>query len=156
MRFLKMLSFALLVGLVFTSEKCEKKGGSYQFSEATEIEMRTTACFGQCPVYTIKINGQGGASYLGKMFVEKEGRYTKRFSAGEVNSLIRSFEKADFWSFENEYSSNVTDLPTTFLIFKHEGQQKKIKMYYGYPDELKELADYVKTAAESSGWEKVE
>lgn len=154
MRLLKSLGFVLVVCLLFTSEKCES--GKYQFSEETEIEMRTTACFGRCPVYTIKINGQGGASFNGKMFTEKEGRHTKRFAAGEVNALIREFEKADFWSFENEYTAEVTDLPTTYLIFKHDGQQKKIKMYYGYPDKLKELAGYVEKAAESEGWEKVD
>lgn len=154
MHFLRTFSLVLFTFLVFTSEKCEKD--NYQYTETTEVEIRTTACFGQCPVYTMKINGLGGASYDGKMFTDKMGRHNKRFAAGETNALIRSFDKADFFSFKNEYTADVTDLPTTYLIFKHDGQEKKIKMYYGYPDELKELAEYMKTAADSDGWEKVE
>ena len=154
MHFLRTLSLALFAILIFTSEKCEKD--NYQFTETTEVEIRTTACFGQCPVFTMKINGLGGASYNGKMFVKKEGRYTKRFSPGETNALLRSFDKADFFSFKNEYTGNVTDLPTTFLIFKKDGKEKKIKMYYNYPDKLKELEGYMKTAADTDGWEKVD
>ena len=41
----------------------------------------------------------------------------------------------DFQNLKNEYTDNITDLPTTYIMV----QNKKIKDYYGAPKKLKEL-----------------
>jgi hypothetical protein len=139
--------------LLFTSEKCsEKQSDKYLYGEDDAVEMSKTVCFGSCPVYNISIKGNGAARYEGIRFVKKEGNFGKKFSAQETNALFNAFEKSDFWSFQDEYTEEVTDLPTTFLTFRHKGKEKKIRMYFGYPEELETLAGYVAKMAESEGW----
>jgi hypothetical protein len=46
----------------------------------------------------------------------------------------------------------VTDLPTTYLTFEHEGKQKKIKLYYGYPEELGTIVEQLQEVALTKGW----
>ena len=149
------ISMILLIFVTMTSEKCSKedtKGSKY--TAETMVVMSKTTCFGKCPAYTITIDGTGAALYKGKMFVEKEGEYIKSFTVTETTVLLDAFAEADFWSFEKEYTADITDLPTTYLTFKHDGKEKKIRMYYEVPKKLKELEALVVAMAESEGWEK--
>ena len=118
--------------------------------------IQQTACFGECPVYTMKIYRNGFVEYKGKMFVEKEGDFEKSISEDKVEDLINKFEGADFFSFEDKYTSNMTDLPTTFTTFNFDGKSKKVENYHGAPDELKELEKELRKIAESEdGWKKL-
>ena len=60
--------------------------------------------------------------------------------------------EADLYQYEREYTDNVTDLPTTYLTFEHEGKQKKIKLYYGYPEELGTIVEQLQEVALTKGW----
>lgn len=136
--------------LLFTAAKCGKE--KYEYTEDSSIEIVKTPCFGSCPVYNFSIKGNGMADFNGRRFVELEGQYTRTFPADTTNYIFDTFVQADIFKFENEYTENVTDLPTTYLTFKHGGKTKKIKMYYGYPEELKALADSLQSLAFSKGW----
>lgn len=145
-----LLFFAIVL---FSSETCkENRTDKYLYGESDAVEMSKGVCFGTCPVYNISIKGNGEAGYEGIRFVKKEGLFTKKFTAQETNVLFNAFEKSDFWSFQDEYTEEVTDLPTTFLTFRYKGKEKKIRMYFGYPEELETLAGYVAEMAESEGW----
>jgi len=122
----------------------------------TWIEMSKTACFGTCPVYTIKIDINGDAAYLGEQHVEKIGRFKKKFSSSETKRLFETFDNSNFWKFENKYIDGPTDFPTTYLTYNKEKQNKKIEDYYGGPQELKDLEKIVQEFANSDGWEKVD
>ncbi len=140
-----------LAFLLLTAEKCSKD--KYQYTEESVIEMVKTPCFGSCPVYSFSIKGNGEATYNGKRFVELEGEHTRTFSPDTTNLLFNTFVEADLWQYENEYTEQVTDLPTTYLSFTHEGKNKRIKLYYGYPEELKNLTEKLQELAFSKGWE---
>ena len=79
------------------------------------IEMNTTPCFGACPEYDITINGNGLANYEGKAYAPREGKYTKQLSADETKVLFDAFSAANFFAFEDEYTSNISDFPTTYV-----------------------------------------
>ncbi len=137
--------------LLFTAEKCSQE--KYKYSEETQIEMSKTACFGKCPVYSITIKGNGEATYNGKRFVKVEGEQQRTFPADTINQLFNAFAEADLWQYKDEYTDDITDLPTTYLTFQHKGQQKRIKMYYGFPEKLEELTEMVEELALSEGWQ---
>jgi hypothetical protein len=135
--------------LLFTAQKCSEK---YRYTQDTMVEISKTACFGRCPVYTFTLYGDGTASFHGKRFVEPEGKHTRTYAADTVNAVFNELIKADLYQYEEEYTEEVTDLPTTYLSFQHEGKEKKIKMYFGFPDELKEIAARLEEVALSEGW----
>ena len=136
--------------LLFTAGKCGKN--KYQFTEESVIEMSRTPCFGSCPAFDFSMKGNGEAAYEGKHFVELEGKHTRIFPPDTINYIFTTLVDADLWQYKNEYSEQVTDLPTTYLSFRHDGKTKRIKMYYGYPKELETLADMLQELAFSQGW----
>ncbi len=114
--------------------------------------MSKTACFGACPVYEFKIDGKGKATYEGLKFVELEGKHEMDYPPETVNDLFKAFAEADFWSFEDEYTDQIADLPTTYLTFTHDGKTKKIKDYYNAPEKLKALEKKVEAIVETTLW----
>ncbi len=116
------------------------------------IKVKTTGCFGTCPIYEFQLNGDGTATYAGERHVAVKGNKKKDFGMMDAALAFDSFRSANFWSYEDEYTGNITDLPTTYLTFSDGGQTKTIKLYYNIPDELKRLSEYVKSLANSEGW----
>lgn len=115
--------------------------------------MSKTPCFGTCPEYSFVIDGKGNATYEGKKYVKLEGIHELNFHPETVNELFKAFEEADFWAFEDEYTDNIADLPTTYITFTHDGKSKKIKDYYNAPEQLKDLEKKVEALIESTLWQ---
>src|SRR6185295_10207120 len=62
------------------------------------ITLEKGMCYGECPVYQIRITGDGRVSYHGEMFVEAEGNRTRKIPPAEVRNLIAAFEKSGYFS----------------------------------------------------------
>lgn len=118
-------------------------------------EMKKTPCYGQCPVYTIKISKNGKGVFEGTKNVEKIGTYSFRLSGKEMDELVASFEKIRFFELDDRYHKLVSDLPTTWLTYQTGGKQKKIMDYYGAPKELKDLEKQIETLVLSQEMKKV-
>lgn len=147
---------AILMSLLVLIMSCNReKGGQEIEKNEPVITMEKTVCFGTCPVYKVQIYPNGLANYTGEMHVQKIGQYRRQLSPETISDLIRSFQRADFWSLEDEYIGEVTDLPTTYLSFQYEGRSKKVKDLINAPQHLIDLENEVAAIAESPGWEKV-
>ncbi|MEZ4932349.1 MAG: DUF6438 domain-containing protein [Saprospiraceae bacterium] len=137
-----------LFALVLLVASCEPPD-PYLYDATATIELKKDPCFGFCPVYSIKIDGKGNATYDGQKNVEKVGTWYQTLSPEETNDLFDAFENADFWQFENEYTAQVTDLPTTWVTFILDEKNKTIKDYYGAPEGLKKLESMVEAIVEN-------
>ncbi len=146
----------ILMGLVLLllAGACNKDG-QHSFDQSSSITLQKTDCFGTCPVYTIKVEGNGQAKLVGEKFFDKIGTYRKQLTVEETEELFSVFVRADFWSFKDEYTEQVTDLPTTYLTFENMGRAKKVKDYYDPPQKLRDLEAMVEAIATSANWEKV-
>ena len=126
------------------------------FDESTYIELKKDPCFGFCPVYSFRVDGSGKATFDGLRNVDKQGHWERHLDKEEVAALFNAFLDADFWSFDDEYTDQVSDLATIWITFSHQGRTKQIKDYFGAPAKLKELEALVEEIAEStSGWQQV-
>ena len=149
-----MKNIFLFVSLVFLAIACEPVD-AYHHDVADFIELKKDPCFGFCPVYEVKINGIGEAVFNGKRNVSKEGLWYQTLTADETNDLFAAFEEAGFWDLNDEYTSQVTDLPTTWTTLVLGEKTKTIKDYYGAPEELKSLEALIEAIAErEEGWER--
>ncbi|MFW6328106.1 MAG: DUF6438 domain-containing protein [Bacteroidota bacterium] len=120
------------------------------------ISMKKTSCMGNCPVYEISIHENRSVKLHAKENIGMEGQYRSKLSKQRYNNLVSAFESGKFFSFENTYTSRIfKDLPTTYIYFSHEGENKKIKDYYGAPKELKELEKRVARLIDELEWKKV-
>jgi len=109
------------------------------------IELKRTACYGSCPVYTIKIDKNGKGLFEGVENVEKIGRFRFSLSQDELMEIEIAFQEVDFFQLKKIYDAQVSDLPTTYISYNKDGNRKKIMDYYGAPEKLRTLENNIET-----------
>jgi len=109
------------------------------------IELKRTACYGSCPVYTIKIDKNGKGLFEGVENVEKIGRFRFLLSQDELMEIEIAFQEVDFFQLKKIYDAQVSDLPTTYISYNKDGNRKKIMDYYGAPEKLRTLENNIET-----------
>ncbi|KXX68538.1 DUF6438 domain-containing protein [Flammeovirga sp. SJP92] len=150
---MQKILFTLLIFFSFFS--CVKTT-SQQVEEMEMIKMSKTSCRGNCPQYSIVIYNSKKAVLEAKSNLKFEGKYALELSDTQYGALIQAFEESNFSSFEKEYTSKVTDLPTTYISFLTNDSLYTIKDYYGAPEKLKELEKKVSNLLEEEGWKKMD
>ena len=133
------------------SSESPKSFTSTELNDAV-ITLERTACYGTCPVYKVTIYEDGKVLYNGEQFVENKGEHDFRISPAKVKDLINEFYEIDYFSLHNEYTANITDLPTTITSIKIAGQAKRVSNYYGAPEKLRELEDMIDEVTNSQRW----
>lgn len=124
--------------------------------KTTIITFERSVCFGSCPAFTMTIAAETNkATYVGTSNVEKIGTFEKSFSDEDIAKLKDAFDKAKFFDMENEYSSQISDIPSTYVSLTYAGNTKKIKDKQHAPKELKDLEKMLDDIANSDGWVKV-
>jgi hypothetical protein len=119
------------------------------------ITIEKTTCFGTCPAYLFKAYPDGSVTYTGKDYVKLVGEYTASISKEELANIKTLFDEADYFSFANVYSANITDLPTTYLYYDNGKHNKKITDYHGAPEALKKLEQELEVLINAINWQKV-
>lgn len=117
--------------------------------------MEKTACMGVCPVYKFEVYLDKTARYTGKAYVDLIGNYQAKLTEAQLDYLKNSFAEADYFSFANVYSAQLTDLPTTFLYYHDGSKSLKVTDYWGAPKELKDLENIIEEFISRIDWEKV-
>jgi hypothetical protein len=126
-----------------------------------EITLERTACFGTCPVYSVRITGDGAVEYIGKQYVRVVGPARKRISVAAVQQLLEFIERAGYFQMEPEYRyligpngsrGSVTDLPTTTTSVRIGDRRHRIVDYAWAPDALREIERAIDRAAGTARW----
>jgi Domain of unknown function (DUF6438) len=94
-----------------------------------EIGLERTRCLTNCPAYTVIINTDGTFRYTGEYGVEHMGEHTGKVSIGELNQVMSFIAESLFSGFEDTYSSNFLDAPTTYVMVKTGSETKVIENY---------------------------
>ena len=141
-----ILVIALLCSLLVGCNSAKKIGSDNEIV----FSMTKTKCYGKCPAYTIEIYSNGRVTYSGLANVEKIGKFEKNITQTELSNLQKTFLDSKFFDFDDEYVSNATDLPTTYILFRNNGKEKKIKDYHKAPKELKDLERLLEDIANST------
>ena len=119
------------------------------------IEMKRTACYGTCPVYTLKIGKNGKGLFEGLENVENTGQFSFSLSRDELVGLENAFRQIDFYHLQRIYDAPVSDLPTTYITYNKDGNRKQIMDYYGAPEGLRELENRIETLVLSKKMRKI-
>ena len=128
-----------------------------EFSEMTKedvlIKMKTGACFGSCPLFTLTIYNGGYAHFHGKRFTTKDGKWLKKLNKETFNGLIAAFDASNFQNFKYEYPSELADLPMISISYKNKMSRGKD----GRPATLVSLQKLLdKIANSKDGWTQLE
>ena len=154
MRVFKFLVFVLInISLILLIGCVSKKNIS---TNEFLIELRTTACNGTCPVFTMQIYPNGLVNLEGEAFLDKIGKYNSKIDKATLNEIITSFENSNFFEFKESYTSMQMDLPAKYITFNKDGKSKTVMAYDNIPENLTGLINELKQLLVSLEWKKVE
>ncbi|WKK82424.1 DUF6438 domain-containing protein [Marivirga arenosa] len=147
-----MKTFQSIILLVFCSTLLFTSCKSNQTSSATEIEeifsLNTTSCMGPCPVFNLTLYGDKRLVFEGKQNTDLAGEYEKQLSEEQFDALMAIVESADWANLEEEYRSDMTDLPTQNFMYNRNGVIKKVMRYGAGPESISNLSDTILTFVE--------
>jgi hypothetical protein len=126
--------------------------------DGTRVTLERTVCFGNCPVYSLSISGDGTVAYVGKQFVNVEGAASRQVPISEVQALVDEMLQADYFNLsvpdtcdEGVYS----DAPSVKTSLTFGGRSHSLEDYLGNPcapDGLRALYDAIDALADSAAW----
>jgi len=96
-----------------------------------KIELTRGTCFGSCPAYNLKIDGQGNVTWHGYSFTLLDGERQARIPVAEVRQLVRRFQGAKFFGLQSAYHASITDGSETEISLSMSGRSKHVSDYYG-------------------------
>lgn len=155
---MKLLPALVLSALAFIlmASSCRTFGVQDLDKMQAKIEFQKGACFGSCPVFKMVIYQGGLATYEGQRFTDRMGLHAKQLDGETYKELVKAFDAANIWNFQNTYKAQVPDLPTVTITYYKDDNVKTIKGKDGRPDKVVELEKMLNKVAESGGWQKQE
>jgi Domain of unknown function (DUF6438) len=94
-----------------------------------EIGLERTRCLTNCPAYTVIIKADGTFRYKGEYGVERMGEHTGQVEVGQLNQVMSFISESLFSGFEDTYSANFLDAPTTYVMMKTGNETTVIENY---------------------------
>jgi hypothetical protein len=117
-----------------------------------KIVLSKGACFGDCPVYTLTIYNSGLVKFNGVRYTPMDGKHEKQLDEATYTDLIKTFDQANLWQFEDLYDMDIADLPTTTLSYADKDKLKTIKGKANLPQEMLDLEKRLEELIGSEGW----
>lgn len=146
--------FTFIILSVFFSCKSKKEVvDTMSDPDQVEISLSKGACFGTCPVYTLNVFPGGKCEFIGKLNTSKKGTHVKQLDKNAYKSLLKAFEDANYFSFQDMYESEIADLPSVAMSFR---QGKNVKTVVGKrerPEAVHKLQFLLESIADNDeGW----
>jgi hypothetical protein len=114
------------------------------------IVIRTTPCYGDCPVYNFEINIDRNCYFQGIVNVDSIGNYRGMIDLKHLNLINRIIKYINYDDLKDSYSSSITCSQTiSLVIYLHNSKTNKTTKYftsiYGNeaPVELQILLNYL-------------
>lgn len=147
------LPVILALAFITMAATCRPFGGTQDITKLKpRIEMDKGPCYGTCPVFKLTIYEGGVAAYEGKRFTDRVGLHTKQMDMEAYRNLLKAFQEASLWNYQNAYKAQIPDLATVTITYHEDGNSKSIKGKDGRPEKIEELEAMLDRIANSSGW----
>ena len=147
---IKYLGLAMLLVIGSFSVSAQEVEGN------TVITLERTACFGTCPVYSIKILEDGTVIYEGDRSVTTTGQQIGEIAPDIVVLMTAAFEDAGYFGWNEAYETQtVSDLPTVITSVKSANGTHRIARYIGdstAPLALSFLEQWIDEMTNSALW----
>lgn len=102
------------------------------------LTFERTPCFGTCPAYKMQVFADGRVAYEGRRAMPVMGKKNLQLPVATVADMLHQAQDAHFDQFQNRYSRNTTDLPSTIITIRQpNGQLKTVVVEEGEPDNVR-------------------
>jgi TonB family protein len=145
--------------------------------ESVVVTMERQGCNGRCPVYRLKVHGDGLVEYEGYVYVHSKGKRRGRISPADIDQLLADFRNANYFSLDDKYnelhrsteitvtaggcnkklsdthfSGIPTDLASTLTTLTIGDRTKSVSDYFGAPASLRKLESQIDQLTNSEQW----
>lgn len=144
---MRILSAIILTVLLFS---CGTKKAV--IGDDFNITMQKGSCFGSCPVYSMSIDKMGYATYDGERFTDKMGKHGMQIAPDKFQAIASAFAEANLATFDDEYPSNIADLPNATIAYVNNSFSKRISGKEERPQKVKDLQSMLEEIAQMDGW----
>ncbi len=162
--FLIFLAFCLFIALSVTGYSLLRNwslplhyfaGPTIKPNSQIEIILDRSACFGTCPDYQVILNNES-IEFDGKAHIAAFGKHYAKMDKAELRKLAQKFIDHEFYSMNNLFHSNRTDMSYNRLTISIDGKSKTVVDYLGeevwMPHIVNELENDVDTFAQTDVW----
>lgn len=170
-----LVAVLLLCGAICNAQSPAARPPSQPLSDATPkpgeaviVLARGAGYWEVASVYRLLIYADGSVAYIGSKNVKTKGLATGRISRGDVQRLLKEFERINYSSLLDEYSDKVgcpfflSDNPNAFTSLNNGGKKKSIYHDLGcftddrsnasFPRGLAELENLIDEIVKSVQW----
>lgn len=103
------------------------------------VTMTKGACFGQCPIYSATVYGDGSVDYTGERFVERMGTYAGSIPADDLCAIITEIERNKAMVADRSFLEEVPDAPLTTITIVMRGRTVTVKWNLVTPEMFRSL-----------------
>jgi hypothetical protein len=141
----------LLLSIAIVSCGSKKKAAasnnteSVQLLETDYVSIFRAGCYGTCPIYQLKIFGNGDVVYFGRNFVEMVGVHVGKLDIETTEALFVKLNTYSWKKYPDQYPMDNVDFPQFVLEFKKGDFVKTIRGNTNTDEELIELGKYLDT-----------
>jgi len=127
------------------------------FGSLVLISLNKTACFGECPVYSVQFFKDGSVIYEGIENVEKIGKYRGELDVTKVNEIIVTASEMGYFDLDFRYDNeHVTDMPSATTYIDYKGKQKRVFCRFECDKRLLKINQLIENFVNSLPMEKME
>lgn len=98
-------------------------------NKGDSVRLFRSACLGTCPVYEVTVSENGDVTWKGSAYVAEIGVRRSHIDPHAAHALVQQFLDPKFWALCGNYSSNITDNPTTDIEVHIGGRSKTVSNY---------------------------
>jgi hypothetical protein len=69
--------------------------------DSVTVELSRGPCMGMCPVYSVRVNGNGSVEYAGDANVRERGKATATLSTDQVTTILEKLDSVGFFGIED-------------------------------------------------------
>lgn len=116
------------------------------------ITLERSVCYGRCPAYKLKIEGNGTVTYEGLKFVGVTGVKTSTIASADFKQLVDQFFTIKYFDLEDNYDEEISDIPHCETSLSIDGKMKKIYNRSGGPEALSDLEALIDKTVNVKQW----
>lgn len=115
------------------------------------------ACFGTCPIYTLKIYNSGYTVLNGVRFIDLIGNHSTKLSKQQMLAFIEGAMNIGYMELEDNYDNiHVTDLPSATTSIVIDGVRKTVRRRAEYPRGILNFEKLFEDLLESEKWKYID
>jgi len=119
------------------------------------ISLRRGPCFGNCPIYEVRLQADGTAEYTGGDYAPRQGRFEGRVEPEVVEDLLERLRAVGFWRMELDRQLRVMDAPEAVLSAERRGDRHQVHTNLGAAD-LTPILAAIDSVADRVDWRPVQ